>query len=423
VFRPSNLSGPEPWGWVSYAGAVTGSVGEDEIAGHAPHPRPILASRFQRFGVTIFAEMSALAQSTGSINLGQGFPDTDGPVLMAEAAIKAIRDGHNQYPPGLGTPDLRQAIAAHQQRFYGLQYDPDSDVLVTAGATEAIAAAMLALCEPTDEVVMFEPTYDSYAPAVAMARATRRVVPLRPPSWTFDVNELAAAVTPQTRLLLLNSPHNPTGKVFDAAELASIAKLCVEADLLVVTDEVYEHLVFEGRHIPLASLPGMAERTLTVSSAGKSFSFTGWKIGWICGPAPLVAAVRTVKQFLTYVNGAPFQPAVAVGLGLPDEFFARAASDLALRRDRLCGGLLDAGFEVFRPMATYFAMTDIRAVGDEDGLEFCRQLPERCGVVAVPASVFYDDPETGRSLVRFAFCKRLDVIDEAVERLLTLRRQ
>ncbi len=362
-----------------------------------------------------------LAERTGSINLGQGFPDSDGPAVMAEVAVKAIRHGHNQYPPGLGTPDLRRAIAAHQQRFYGLEYDPDGEVLVTAGATEAIAAAVLALCEPTDEVVMFEPSYDSYAPAVAMARATRRVVPLRPPSWNFDIDELAAAVNPRTRLLLLNSPHNPTGKVFDAAELAAIAELCVQADLLVVTDEVYEHLVFEGRHLPLASLPGMRERTLTVSSAGKSFSFTGWKIGWVCGPAPMVAAVRTVKQFLTYVNGAPFQPAVAVGLGLPDEFFAGAASDLALRRDRLCDGLGAAGFEVFRPTATYFAMTDIRAFGDEDAVDFCRRLPERCGVVAVPASVFYDDAETGRSLVRFAFCKKLEVIEEAVRRLLGLR--
>ena len=395
--------------------------GEGGAADEHQHPRPLLASRLQRFGVTIFAEMSALAERTGSINLGQGFPDSDGPAVMADAAVRAIRDGRNQYPPGLGTPELRAAIAAHQQRFYGLAFDPDLEVLVTAGATEAIAAAMLALCQPGDEVVMFEPAYDSYAPAVAMAGATRRVVPLRPPEWSFDVDELAAAITPRTRLLLLNSPHNPTGKVFNAEELHVIAEVCVGADLLVVTDEVYEHLVFEGRHIPLASLPGMAERTLTVSSAGKTFSFTGWKIGWVCGPEAMVAAVRTVKQFLTYVNGAPFQPAVAVGLGLPDEVFAQAASDLALRRDRLCAGLLEAGFEVFRPMATYFAVTDVRALGFDDGVAFCRRLPERCGVVAIPASVFYDDPATGRSLVRFAFCKSLETIDAAVGRLGTLR--
>ena len=380
---------------------------------------PFLASRLQGFGITIFAEMSMVAERTGAINLGQGFPDQDGPPAMIDAAVKAMRDGRNQYPPGPGIPELRQAISAHQQRFYGLGYDPDTEVLVTAGATEAIAAAMLALCEPGDEVVMFEPYYDSYAPAVAMAGARRRVVPLRPPTWSFDLEEFAAAITPHTRLVLLNSPHNPTGKVFGPDELAAIARVCVEADVLVVTDEVYEHLVFEGRHVPIASLPGMAERTITISSAGKTFSFTGWKIGWACGPAPLIAAVRTVKQFLTYVNGAPFQPAVALGLELPDEFFAGAVADLAVRRDRLCVGLDDAGFDVMRPAATYFAMTDIRSFGQDDGMAFCRQLPERCGVVAIPASVLYDDQAAGRSLVRFAFCKRLEVIDDAVARLRT----
>jgi N-succinyldiaminopimelate aminotransferase len=361
--------------------------------------------------------MSAVAERTGAINLGQGFPDQDGPAAMIDAAVDAMRDGRNQYPPGPGISELRQAISAHQQRFYGLGYDPDTDVLVTAGATEAITAAMLALCEPGDEVVMFEPYFDSYAPAVAMAGARRRVVPLRPPTWGFDLEEFAAAVTPDTRLVLLNSPHNPTGKVFGPDELEAIARVCVEADVLVVTDEVYEHLVFEGRHVPLASFPGMGERTITISSAGKTFSFTGWKVGWACGPAPLIAAVRTAKQFLTYVNGAPFQPAVALGLGLPDEFFAGAATDLAARRDRLCLGLDDAGFEVFRPAATYFAITDIRPLGHEDGVAFCRELPERCGVVAIPASVLYDDGQAGRSLVRFAFCKRPEVIDEAVNRL------
>jgi N-succinyldiaminopimelate aminotransferase len=395
---------------------VAGGNGKDEPTGSAQY----LTSRLQGFGVTVFAEMSALAERTGAINLGQGFPDEDGPAVMIDAAVKAMRDGRNQYPPGPGIPELRQAISAHQQRFYGLAYDPDTEVLVTAGATEAIAAAALALCEPGDEVVMFEPYYDSYAPAVAMAGARRRVVPLRPPRWGFDLEEFAAAVTPRTRLVLLNSPHNPTGKVFDPDELAAIARVCVEADVLVVTDEVYEHLVFEGRHLPLASFPGMRERTITISSAGKTFSFTGWKIGWACGPAPLVAAVRTAKQFLTYVSGAPFQPAVAVGLGLPDQFFAGAAADLAARRDRLCVGLDDAGFDVLRPAATYFAMTDIHPFGQEDGVAFCRQLPERCGVVAIPASVLYDDKAAGRSLVRFAFCKRPEVIDDAIARLRTL---
>jgi N-succinyldiaminopimelate aminotransferase len=395
---------------------VTGGSGRDEPFDTMPY----LASRLQGFGVTIFAEMSMVAERTGAINLGQGFPDQDGPPAMIDAAVRAMRDGRNQYPPGPGIPELRQAIAAHQQRFYGVGYDPDTEVLVTAGATEAIAAAMLALCEPGDEVVMFEPYYDSYAPAVAMAGARRRVVPLRPPTWGFDLEEFAAALTPRTRLVLLNSPHNPTGKVFSPDELAAIAQICVEADVLVVTDEVYEHLVFEGRHVPIASLPGMGERTITISSAGKTFSFTGWKIGWACGPAPLIAAVRTVKQFLTYVNGAPLQPAVAVGLGLPDQFFDGAVADLAARRDRLCAGLDDAGFDVLRPAATYFAMTDIRSFGPEDGMAFCRQLPERCGVVAIPASVLYDDKVAGRSLVRFAFCKRPGVIDEAVARLRTL---
>jgi N-succinyldiaminopimelate aminotransferase len=389
----------------------------DPEAQPAPGRVPYLSTRLQPFGVTIFAEMSMLAERTGSINLGQGFPDQDGPKAIADAAVKAIRDGRNQYPPGPGIPELRQAIATHQRRFYGLDYDPDTQVLVTAGATEAITAAMLALCEPDDEVIVFEPYYDSYAPAIAMAGARRRVVPLRPPTWGFDIEQFAASVTSRTRLVVLNSPHNPTGKVFTADELAAIARVCVEADLLAVTDEVYEHLVFEGRHIPLASMPGMAERTVTVSSAGKTFSFTGWKIGWVCGSAPLVAAVRTAKQFMTYVNGAPFQPAVAVGLGLPDDFFVAAAADLAQRRDRLCDGLRDVGFEVFRPAATYFAMTDISALGADDALEFCRRLPERCGVVAIPASVLYDDGQAGRSLVRFAFCKRPEVIDEAVDRL------
>jgi N-succinyldiaminopimelate aminotransferase len=397
---------------------VTGPDGDRSATDRAGQGRPVPASRLQGFGVTIFAEMSALAERTGSINLGQGFPDSDGPSVMSEAAVAAIRGGKNQYPPGQGTPELRQAIAAHQRRFYGLEHDPDSEVLVTAGATEAITAAVLALCEPADEVVMFEPYFDSYAPAVAMAGAVRRVVPLRPPSWAFDIDEFAAAITPRTRLVLLNSPHNPTGKVFDTEELAAIAQVCIDADVLVVTDEVYEHLVFEGRHVPMASLPGMAERTLTVSSAGKTFSFTGWKIGWVCGPEALVTAVRTAKQFMTYVNGAPFQPAVAIGLGLPDEFFSGAASDLALRRNRLCDGLKSAGFDVIRPMATYFAMVDVSPVGEVDGVEFCRRLPERCGVVAVPASVLYDDRDAGRSLVRFAFCKRPEVIDEAVRRLL-----
>jgi len=381
----------------------------------------VLASRLHGFGTTIFAEMSALAVRTGSINLGQGFPDTDGPLEVAEAAIAAIRAGHNQYPPGPGIPELRSAIAEHQRRFYGLDYDPDAEILVTAGATEAIAASMLALCEPGDEVVMFEPYYDSYAASVAMAGATRRVVQLRPPDYSFDADELAGAITPRTRMVLLNSPHNPTGKVFSSDELDVIARLCVEHDLIAVTDEVYEHLVFDGSHVPLATRPGMRDRTVTISSAGKTFSFTGWKIGWACSSPVLIDAVKTAKQYLTYVNGAPFQYAIAHALRMDDEYYREVADDLRAKRDRLCAGLDEAGFNVFRPSGTYFVTTDIRALGEVDGAAFCRALPDRCGVVAIPNVVFYDDEEAGRSLVRFTFCKRLEVLDEAVGRLKVLR--
>ena len=376
-----------------------------------------LTSRLQGFGTTIFAEMSALAISTGAVNLGQGFPDTDGPAEIAEAAIAAIRAGHNQYPPGPGIPELRDAIAAHQRRWYGLSFDPETEVLVTTGATEAIAASILALCGPGDEVVTFEPYYDSYAACIAMAGAARRVVTLRPPDYGFDLDELRAAVTPRTRILLLNSPHNPTGKVFSREELDEIAALCVEHDLIAVTDEVYEHLVFDGEHVPLATLPGMSGRTATISSAGKTFSFTGWKIGWACGPAPLVSAVRTAKQFLTYVSGAPFQHAIAHALTFGDDYYAAFTDDMRVKRDRLVDGLQTTGMDVFTPAGTYFVTADIRPLGETDGLAFCRSLPERCGVVAVPNVVFYDDVEAGSPMVRFAFCKRLEVLDEAVARL------
>jgi N-succinyldiaminopimelate aminotransferase len=383
--------------------------------------RPYLTARLAGFGTTIFAEMSALALRTGAVNLGQGFPDTDGPPEIAEAAIAAIRAGHNQYPPGIGIPELRTAIADHQRHWYNIELDPDDEVLVTAGATEAIAAALLALCEDGDEVVTFEPYYDSYAACTAMAGARRRVVTLRPPDYRFDPDQLRGAITSRTRILLLNSPHNPTGKVFSRDELGLIAELCREHDLLAVTDEVYEHLVFDGEHLPLATFPGMRERTVTISSAGKTFSYTGWKIGWATGPPALLAAVRTAKQFLTYVNGAPFQYAVTTGLRLPDERIRALASDLRERRDQLCAGLVDAGFTVFPPAGTYFVTSDVRSLGEADGLAFCHALPERCGVVAVPNVVFYDDEEAGRPLVRFAFCKRPEVLAEAVARLRRLR--
>ncbi|MEV1333515.1 pyridoxal phosphate-dependent aminotransferase [Micromonospora costi] len=382
-----------------------------------------LVARMRPFGTTIFAEMSALAVRTGAVNLGQGFPDTDGPAEVLAAAAEALRSGQNQYPPGPGIPALRTAVAEHQRRFWGLEYDPDGEIVVTAGATEAVAAAILALCEPGDEVVCFEPYYDSYAASIALAGAVRRPVTLRPAGggrYAFDPDALRAAFGPRTRLVLLNSPHNPTGKVFTPAELALVAELCQEHGAYAVTDEVYEHLVFTDAstpHVPLATLPGMRERTLRISSAGKTFSCTGWKVGWASGPAALVSAVLRVKQFLTFVNAAPLQPAVAVALGLPDAYFTGFRADLQARRDQLVAGLAGAGFEVLAPEGTYFVTADVTALGGRDGVEFCRSLPERCGVVAVPTQVFYDDAEAGRRLVRFAFCKRPEVLAEAVTRL------
>ncbi|MFD2078630.1 pyridoxal phosphate-dependent aminotransferase [Actinopolymorpha cephalotaxi] len=380
-----------------------------------------MAARLQGLGTTIFAEMSALALRTSSINLGQGFPDTDGPTPMLDAAVDAIRSGeHNQYPPGIGIAALREAVSAHQRRFYDLEYDPDTEVLVTAGATEAIAAALLALVEPGDEVVALEPYYDSYAAGIAMAGGRRVPVTLRAPDFRLDVDALRAAVTSRTKLLLVNSPHNPTGTVLTADELAAIAELAVERDLLVVTDEVYEHLSYDGApHIPLATYPGMRERTVTISSAGKTFAVTGWKIGWVCATPPLVAAVRTAKQFLTYVSGGPFQPAVAKALAFGDDYYAGLRSSLQGKRDLLSAGLSSLGLDVFVPGGTYFVTTDVRPLGYDDGVEFCRMLPERCGVVAIPHEVFYDDKQAGRPLVRWAFCKRDEVLSEAVDRLRT----
>ncbi len=376
-----------------------------------------LVPRLQGLGTTIFAEMSALALETGSINLGQGFPDVDGPDVIKQAAVDAIWAGRNQYPPGIGVPELRQAIAEHQRRFYGLELDPDTEVLVTAGATEAVAAAMLAMVDVGDEVIALEPYYDSYVASIVMAGGVRVPVTLHAPDFRLDVERLRAAVTARTRLILLNSPHNPTGAVLTRAELDAVASVAIEHDLYVVTDEVYEHLVYDGTHVPIATLPGMWERTVTISSAGKTFAMTGWKIGWVSGPAALVAAVRTTKQFLTYVNGAPFQPAVAVGLGLDDSFYASVTGDLRRKRDLLCAGLAAVGFSVFKPAGTYFVTTDVRPLGYDDGVAFCRDLPKRAGVVAIPHSVFYDNTAVGRPLVRFAFCKRDEVLAEAISRL------
>ena len=393
----------------------------------------MLAQRLRPFTTTIFSEMSELALATGSLNLGQGFPDTDGPAELARVAMDAIAAGRNQYPPSQGVPELRAAVAAHQASWYGLDLAPEDQVLVTTGATEAIAASLLALCDPGDEVVMFEPSYDSYAACASMAGATPRLVRLHPPHWSFDSEELAAAVGPRTRLILLNTPHNPTGKVFAPAELAQIAKLCQTHDLLALTDEVYEHLVFDGDHVPLATLPGMAERTVSISSGGKTFSFTGWKVGWVTGPAPLVSAVRAAKQFLTYTSGAPFQLAIAQGLAGAPDVINKLGLELKAKRDLFCDGLAELGFIVHRPAATYFATTDIAAVAPGmHAYDFCRALPERCGVVAIPSSVFYgaaaaatdatdaaagDRANVGATLVRWAFCKRVEVLEEALSRL------
>jgi N-succinyldiaminopimelate aminotransferase len=373
---------------------------------------------------TIFAEMSALASRTGAINLGQGFPDEDGPVEVLEAAIRAIRDGVNQYPPGIGMPVLRQAIADHQQRFYGLTFDADREVLVTAGATEALAASLLALVDRGDEVVTFEPYYDAYGALIALAGGAHRTVALRAPAFQPDLDELRAAVTDRTKVILVNNPHNPTGSVFARETLETIVELAHQHDAIVVTDEVYEHLTFGVQHIPIASLPGARERTITVSSGGKTFSTTGWKIGWLTAPAELVTAVLAVKQFLTYVNGAPFQPATAVGLGLPDSFFAGAAATLAAKRDLLTAGLTASGFGVTKPAGTYFVVADATPLGYADAVAFCRELPRLAGVVAVPISAFCSQPTDASMapLVRFAFCKRVEVLERAAAQLAELRR-
>jgi N-succinyldiaminopimelate aminotransferase len=380
-------------------------------------------ARLRGIPPTIFTEMSALAQATGAINLGQGFPDVDGPAEVVEQAAAALRSGANQYAPGRGVLALREAIARHQQRHYGIELDPETQVVVTTGATEGIAAAMLGLVEPGDEVVLLEPYYDSYLAMIQMAGGVRRPVTLRAPDFRLDVAALRSAVTERTRLILLNTPHNPTGTVLTPAELQAVADVAIEHDLTVVTDEVYEHLTYgapgERLHCPLTTLPGMFERTLTLSSLGKSYSFTGWKVGWATGPAHLVEAVLGAKQWLTFTSGAPLQPAAAYALDQAASWPQQLASDLRHRRDLLCDGLRDLGLEVTVPQGTYFATTDISRLGWPDGDAFCRALPQRAGVVAIPTQGFYDPdhPPASRQLVRWAFCKRPAVIEEALERL------
>ena len=382
-------------------------------------PRPRAAARLGGIRPTIFTEMSALAVRTGSVNLGQGFPDADGPASVVEAAVEALRGGRNQYAPGSGVPELREAIVAHQEAFYGLLWDPGSEVTVSTGATEAIAAALLGLVDPGDEVVVLEPYYDSYTAMIQMAGAVRRPVTLRAPDFRLEREALEAAVGERTRLLLLNTPHNPTGRVLDREELEAVAAVAIEHDLVVVTDEVYEHLVFDDHvHVPLATLPGMAERTLTLSSAGKTFSFTGWKVGWATGPAELVRALEGAKQWMSFSSGAPLQPAVAHALTHEQGFFTALADELRAKRDRLCAGLAELDVDVHRPEGTYFVLTDVRRYGHTDSLAFCEALPARAGVVAIPAQVFYDDLREGRHLVRWAFCKDADVIDAGLEKLL-----
>ncbi|WP_284975222.1 aminotransferase class I/II-fold pyridoxal phosphate-dependent enzyme [Arthrobacter sp. efr-133-TYG-104] len=376
-----------------------------------------------QLGVTIFEEMTTLATSTGAINLGQGFPDEDGPAEIKAAAQAAIASGANQYAPGKGIAVLREAVSAHQERFYGLAVNPETEVLVTTGATEAIAAALLAFAQPGDEVLTFEPFYDSYGAIIAMSGATHVTAPLLAPDFLPDPEVLADAFSSRTKIVLLNNPHNPTGAVFPRQVLERIVALAAAHGALIISDEVYEHLTFDARHIPIASLPGAAERTLTISSAGKTFSFTGWKIGWLTGPEHLVAAVRTVKQFLTYSSGTPFQSAIALGLALPDEFYAGIAASLRNKRDILAAGLRAAGFDVYLPSGTYFINVDTAPLGIEDSVDLARRLPGLVGVAAIPVPVFChaEGAKRTRSLLRFAFCKKTEVLEEAAGRLATLK--
>lgn len=386
--------------------------------------KPALTHRLQGFGASIFGEMTALAVATGAINLGQGFPNYDGPPEVLSAAQKQIAQGNNQYPPGIGVPDLRLAVSEHQSRFWGLTYDPDSEILITVGASEAIAGALLGILNAGDEVIVFEPLFDTYAGLIALADGLAIPVTLRSnygERFQFDPDELRKAVTPRTRAILLNSPHNPTGTVFTRDELQTIADVVIAHDLIVISDEVYEHLTFDHvQHIPIATIGDMRDRTITISSGGKTFNTTGWKIGWACGPRHLVHATQMAKQLFTFAGGTPFQAAIATGLRLPDSYFVTLAQDLQTKRDVLLTALTEADLNPVTPQGTYFITTDIRQrFPGGDGLDFCRQLPHLCGIVAIPASVLYtpENQHEGEHYVRFAFCKQMETLEEAAHRL------
>jgi N-succinyldiaminopimelate aminotransferase len=383
--------------------------------------RPALALKLEGFGTTIFTEMTRLANERGAVNLAQGFPDFDGPEFVKEAAIAAVRAGRGQYARMSGIPEIHAALSAKYRRDYGLDYAPDTELTVTSGATEAIFAAIQGTCGAGDEVVLFEPYYDSYKPSVRMAGAVARVVTLRSPDWSFDREELRAAVTPSTRALLVNTPNNPTGKVFSREELEFLAAVCRERDLLCITDEVYEHLVFEGEHIPMAGLPGMRERTITISSFGKTFSLTGWKVGWAAAPAELTSAVRAAHQFITFATATPLQHGAAAALAAGPDYYANLLADYRRKRDFLAGELSRIGFGVRKPAGTYFLCADFSAFGFEDDVAFCRYLLEEVGVAAIPPSFFYDNKARGRGYVRFAFCKREETLREAVRRMEKLK--
>ena len=392
-------------------------------------PALTTVKRLRPYSVNIFAAMSALATEVGAVNLGQGFPDEDGPPAMLEAARRAMAEGVNQYPPGPGIAALREAIAAQRMRRYRMAFDPGSEVLVTVGASEAIAAAVLGLVEPGSEVLLIEPFFDTYSPVIAMAGSRRVSVSLVPDGRGFalDIDAVRSAITPLTRAIIVNSPHNPTGLVLSDNDLRALAAVAVEADLLVISDEVYEHLVFDGaHHLPIATYPGMAQRTVTISSAAKMFNCTGWKIGWACGPANLIAGVRAAKQYLSYVGGAPFQPAVAYALDHEDGWVESLRQSLQARRDLLAAALADIGFEVHQSTGTFFLCAYPRPLGFTDSTAFCAELPHRATVAAIPMSAFCD-PESASAgswnhLVRFAFCKRDATLEEAIGRLQVLRR-